>query len=183
MIRANHCSFLRCCIPTLLQLQLRFATFAGLLFGSCRPRYTCPWQYVTPTGHLTPVVISDLGNLPPLLPQSIIDRENRGIIRGFHPSQSSSQGDNCSGTARLLICKREKIQLTLLSHSRSYGLSYFTAQESLATLVISPRWTFQLQWDLHHTHTMVPLPTVLGQQPFWSKPLLHINYENRTFCF
>jgi hypothetical protein len=85
MIRANHCSFPRPCIPTLLQLQLWFATHAGLLFGSCRPRYTCPWQYVTPTGHLTLMVILDLGNLPPLLPQSIIDRQNRGIIRGIPP--------------------------------------------------------------------------------------------------
>jgi hypothetical protein len=37
------------------------------------------------TGHLTLVVISDLGNLPPLLPQSIIDHQNRGIIRGIPP--------------------------------------------------------------------------------------------------
>jgi hypothetical protein len=85
MIQANHCSFPWPYIPTLLWLQLWFSTLAGLLFGSCRPRYTCPWQYVTPTGHLTPVVISDLSNLPPLLPQSIIDRQNRGIIRGIPP--------------------------------------------------------------------------------------------------
>jgi hypothetical protein len=31
------------------------------------------------------MVIPDLGNLPPLLPQSIIDRQNRGIIRGIPP--------------------------------------------------------------------------------------------------
>jgi hypothetical protein len=31
------------------------------------------------------MVISDLGNLPPLLPQSIIDRQNRGIFRGIPP--------------------------------------------------------------------------------------------------
>jgi hypothetical protein len=85
MIRANHCSFPRPCIPTLLQLQLWFATHAGLLFGSCQPWYTCPRQYGTPADHLTPLVISDLGNLPPLLPQSIIDRQNRGIIRGIPP--------------------------------------------------------------------------------------------------
>jgi hypothetical protein len=96
-IQANHCSFPRPCIATLLKLQLRFATHAGLLFGSCRPRYTFPRralyslvvfrprQYVTPTGHLTLMVIFDLGNLPPLLPQSIIDRQNRGIFRGIAP--------------------------------------------------------------------------------------------------
>jgi hypothetical protein len=32
------------------------------------------------------MVISDLGNLPPLLPQSIIDRQNREIIRGIPPN-------------------------------------------------------------------------------------------------
>jgi hypothetical protein len=42
MIRANHCSFPRPCRPTLLRLQLRFATLVGLHFGSCRPRHTCP---------------------------------------------------------------------------------------------------------------------------------------------
>jgi hypothetical protein len=31
------------------------------------------------------MVISDLGNLPPLLPQSIIDRQNRGIFWGIPP--------------------------------------------------------------------------------------------------
>jgi hypothetical protein len=41
LIRANHCSFPRPCIPTLLRLQLRFAALAGLQFSSCRPRHTC----------------------------------------------------------------------------------------------------------------------------------------------
>jgi hypothetical protein len=41
MIRANHCSFPRPYIPTLLRLQLWFATLAGLRFGSCQPRHTC----------------------------------------------------------------------------------------------------------------------------------------------
>jgi hypothetical protein len=31
------------------------------------------------------MVISDLGNLPPLLPQSIIDHQNCGIFRGIPP--------------------------------------------------------------------------------------------------
>jgi hypothetical protein len=34
---------------------------------------------------LRTVVISDLGNLPPLLPQSIIDRQNLRIIMGIPP--------------------------------------------------------------------------------------------------
>jgi hypothetical protein len=38
-----------------------------------------------PPVFLRTVVISDLGTLPPLLPQSIIDRQNRGIIRGIPP--------------------------------------------------------------------------------------------------
>jgi hypothetical protein len=38
-----------------------------------------------PPFFLRTVVISDLGTLPPLLPQSIIDRQNRGIIRGIPP--------------------------------------------------------------------------------------------------
>jgi hypothetical protein len=96
-------------------------------------------------------------------------------LGGIHPSRSSAQGDNCSEMARPLICMREKIQLTLSSHSRPYGWSYFTAQESLATLVISPWWTFPVQWDLHHTLTMVPLPTFLGQQPLWLLTTKHIH--------
>jgi hypothetical protein len=144
-------------------------------FGSCRPRHTCLWQWVTPTGLVTHCGNTGLGTLPPLLPQSIIDHQNRGILMGIPPSRSSAQGDNCYGTTCPLICKREKIQLTLSSHSRSYGWPYFTAQESLATLVINPRWTFQLQWDLHHTLTMVPLPTFLGRQPPWLLTTSHIN--------
>jgi hypothetical protein len=85
MIRANHCSLPWPCIPTLLRLQLRFATLAGLLFGSCRPRHTCPWQWVTPPVFITHCGNTGLGTLPPLLPQSIIDRQNRGIIRGIPP--------------------------------------------------------------------------------------------------
>jgi hypothetical protein len=85
MIQANHYSFPWPRIPTLLQLQLWLATHTGILFGSCRPRYTYPRQYVTPAGHLTLMVISYLGNLPPLLPQSIIDRQNHGIFRGIPP--------------------------------------------------------------------------------------------------
>jgi hypothetical protein len=96
-------------------------------------------------------------------------------LGGFRPSRSSAQGDNCSKTARPLICKREKIQLTVPSHSRPYGWPYFTAQESLATLVINLRWIFQLQWDLHHTLTMVPLPTFLGRQPPWLLTTSHIH--------
>jgi hypothetical protein len=67
VIQANHCSFPRPCIPTLLRLQLRFATLAGLHFGSCRPRHTCLFDkelpppvwlrtMVTPASASTPVV-------------------------------------------------------------------------------------------------------------------------------
>jgi hypothetical protein len=38
-----------------------------------------------PPVFLRTVVISGLGTLPPLLPQSIIDRQNHGIIRGIPP--------------------------------------------------------------------------------------------------
>jgi hypothetical protein len=67
MIRANHCFFPRPCIPTLLRLQLRFATLAGLRFGSCRPQHTCLFDkelpppvwlrnVLTPASASTPVV-------------------------------------------------------------------------------------------------------------------------------
>jgi hypothetical protein len=80
------------------------------VFGSCWPRHTCPsWQWVTPTSLVTPCGNTSLGTLPPSLPQSIIDRQDRGILTGIPPSRSSSQGDNCYETARPLICKREKI--------------------------------------------------------------------------
>jgi hypothetical protein len=77
MIQANHCSFPRPCIPTLLQLQLRFATHAGcptlwylptlvylsspgtLLFGSILTSTIC-----YPRRSSYTLVISDLGNLP-----------------------------------------------------------------------------------------------------------------------
>jgi hypothetical protein len=58
-----------------------------------------------------------------------------------------------------LICERKSIQLTSPSHNRSYGWPLFTVLESLATLVINPRWTFQLQWDLHHPHISYHGPT------------------------
>jgi hypothetical protein len=152
-------------------------------FGSCRPQHTCHWQWVTPTGLITHHGNTGLDTLPMLLLQSIIDRQNHGILMEILPSRSSTQGDNCYGTARPLICKREKIQLILQFHSRSYGWPYFAAQESLVTLVINPRWTFQLQWDLHHTHTMVPLPTFLGRQPPWLLTTIHINLRKQNLCF
>jgi hypothetical protein len=124
-----------------------------------------------------------LGTLPLSLPQSIIDRQNHEIIRGIPHIPKLRAGRQLLRNSASVDKHEGKIQLTLPSHSRSYGWPDFTAQESLATLVINPRWTFQLQWDLHHTLTMVPLPTILGQQPFRSKPLLDINYEKRTFCF
>jgi hypothetical protein len=74
VIQDNHCSFPRPCIPILLRLQLRFATLTVYTFGSCQPRHTCPWQWVTPTGLITHYGNTGLGTLPPLLPQSIIDR-------------------------------------------------------------------------------------------------------------
>jgi hypothetical protein len=54
-------------------------------FGSCRPRHTCHWQWVTPTGLVMHCGNTGLGTLHPLLPQSIIDRQNRGIIREIPP--------------------------------------------------------------------------------------------------
>jgi hypothetical protein len=66
VIQANHRSSPRPRRPTLLRLQLWFATLAGLHFGSCRPRHTClsltmsyPHRFgytlwVTPTSALYP---------------------------------------------------------------------------------------------------------------------------------
>jgi hypothetical protein len=92
LIRANQCSFPRPCIPTLLRLQLQFATLAGLLFGSCWPRHTYPWQRVTPTGLVTHCGNTGLGTLPPSLPQSIIDRQDREIIKGTPPNPKLHAG-------------------------------------------------------------------------------------------
>jgi hypothetical protein len=183
MIWANHCSFPWPCIPTLLRLQLRFATLAGLLFGSCRPRHTCPWQRVTPTGFITHCGNTCLGTLPPSLPQSIIDSQNRGIIKGTPPIPKLHAGRQLLWNGASVDIQEGKDTADSSVPFQTLWLTVFMAQESLATLVINPMWTFQLQWDLHHTLTMVPLPTILGQQPFRSKPLLHINYEKRTFCF
>jgi hypothetical protein len=120
------------------------------------------------------LVISDLGNLPLLLLQSIIDRQNRGIFRGIPPIPKLPIRWYVRGKRySWLLCPIPDLMvdrcLWRWNHWRHW--------------LLIPRWTFQLQWVLHHTHTMVPLPTILGQQPFQSKPLLHINYEKRTFCF
>jgi hypothetical protein len=80
--------------------------------------------------------------------------------KGSHPLHSPSKWtpycihflNEQHGPVHPLICKRKSIQLTSPSHSRSYGWPLFTALESLATLVINPRWTFQLHWDLQHPH-------------------------------
>jgi hypothetical protein len=42
-------------------------------------------QWVTPIGLVMPCGNTGLGTLPPLLPQSIIDRQNREFIRGNPP--------------------------------------------------------------------------------------------------
>jgi hypothetical protein len=123
-----------------------------------------------------------LGHLPlPSFRTTIIDHRYTWALRG--PTHYCNPAGCSYGMVHPLICERKSVQLTSSSHSRSYGWSLFTVLESLAILVINPRWSFPLQWDLHHTHTMVPLPTILGQQPFWLKPLPHIIYEDRTFCF
>jgi hypothetical protein len=90
--------------------------------------------------------------------------------KGSHPLHSPTEWTACCihlpnehhGPVHPLICERKSVQLTSPSHTRSYGWPLFTVLESLATFVINPRRTFQLQWDLHHTHTMVPLPTILS---------------------
>jgi hypothetical protein len=87
--------------------------------------------------------------------------------KGSHPLHSPSEWtayciyllNEHHGPVHSLICERKSAQLTSPSHSRSYGWPLFTVLESLATFVINPRWTFQLQWDLHQQHISYHGPT------------------------
>jgi hypothetical protein len=87
--------------------------------------------------------------------------------KGSHPLHSHTEcttycihlPNEQHGLVHPLICERKSVQLTSPSHSRSYGWPLFTTLESLATFVIKPRWTFQLQWDLHHPHISYHGPT------------------------
>jgi hypothetical protein len=137
---------------------------APLHYGSTigRPFWTplCPHLYtigrlfwVTLTIHHRPPYCGTFrGSTSPIAPPADnsydlacpLWTQYRGIFTGIPPSCCPRQDVNSYGKAHSLICERKKTQLTSPSHSRSYGWLLFTTLESLATLVINPRWTFQL---------------------------------------
>jgi hypothetical protein len=149
MIQANHCPSPRPCIPT--HYVIRSCSSAAYQVTPDRavfqvmPHHTIAPYPVTPDYSSRVPCDAWLGLA---LPQSIIDHQYCGTF-GVPPSYSPRKLLIGYGKVHLLICERKSVQLTSLPHSRSYDWPLFTALESLATFVINPRWSFQLQWDLH----------------------------------